>query len=425
MFNMKDYENSNIKCMLTELNRIISHAENAVPNVGESNNQRWEEINFEQLTRDSESRLNVLKREVHAITDIEIMNAAAKDTSTVLNRFQEFDKDTICKIEAQLKAARIELEKAINDKASFQAELNNELFIITDSQPNIIEAVVRLGKTWFEDKKHKKLDSSINDSKNKINYYTQFIERFEQITAEFRIVLRRLNDIQQMLLEKIERFTIVDVEKTTANESDSQEANKKVGRNREKWYGEKWENLNEEEVEQRMKQAYDATCSKLSKLKPEKNIAGEDIYNAFWAAIYFYTAEKVNVVAPQKKANCIGFIGGVNDPRGLYKLGINCNKGTVLKYYTILKAFLRAITELNSGLPTVCQLIKIASEEKNAQEYPDTRKWLKKDGKLVTLSNEINGNENAPIPESNIMFVVKNLQILKKIHNTMYSDFIC
>ena len=236
---MKDYENSNIKCMLTELNRIISHAENAVPNVGESNNQRWEEINFEQLTRDSESRLNVLKREVHAITDIEIMNAAAKDTSTVLNRFQEFDKDTICKIEAQLKAARIELEKAINDKASFQAELNNELFITTDSQPDIIEAVVRLGKTWFEDKKHKKLDSSINDSKNKINYYTQFIERFEQITAEFRIVLRRLYDIQQMLLEKIERFTIVDVEKTTANESNSQEANKKVGRNREKWYGER------------------------------------------------------------------------------------------------------------------------------------------------------------------------------------------
>ena len=422
---MKDYENSNIKCMLAELNRIISHAEKAVQNVGESNNQRLEEINFEQLTRDSESRLNVLKREVHAITDIEMMYAAAKDTSTVLNRFQEFDKDTICKIEAQLKAARIELEKAINDKASFQAELNNELFIITDSQPNIIEAVVRLGKTWFEDKKHKKLDSSINDSKNKINYYTQFIERFEQITAEFRIVLRRLYDIQQMLLEKIERFTIVDVEKTTANESDSQEANKKVGRNREKWYGEKWENLNEEEVEQRMKQAYDATSLKLSELKPEKNIAGEDIYNAFWAAIYFYTAEKVNVVAPQKKANCIGFIGGVNDPRGLYKLGINCNKGTVLKYYTILKAFLRAITELNSGLPTVCQLIKIASEEKNAQEYPDTRKWLKKDGKLVTLSNEINGNENAPIPESNIMFVVKNLQILKKIHNMMYSDFIC
>ena len=423
MFNMKDYENSNIKCMLTELNRIISHAENAVPNVGESNNQRWEEINFEQLTRDSESRLNVLKREVHAITDIEIINAAAEDISTVLNRFQKFDKETICKIEDQLKTAKIELENAINAKVSFQAELNNELFITTDSQPDFIEAVVRLGKAWFEDKKHKKLDSSINDSKNKINYYTQFIERFEQITAEFRIVLRRLNDIQQMLLEKIERFTIVDVEKTTANESDSQEANKKVGRNREKWYGENWENLNEEEVEQRMKQAYDATSPKLSELKPEKNIAGEDIYNAFWAAIYFYTAEKVNVVAPQKKANCIGFIGGVNDPRGLYKLGINCNKGTVLKYYTILKAFLRAITELNSGLPTVCQLIKIASEEKNAQEYPDTRKWLKKDGKLVTLSNEINGNENAPIPESNIMFVVKNLQVLKKIHYMMHSHF--
>jgi hypothetical protein len=320
--------------------------------------------------------------------------------------------------------ARIELEKAINDKASFQAELNNELFIITDSQPNIIEAVVRLGKTWFEDKKHKKLDSSINDSKNKINYYTQFIERFEQITAEFRIVLRGLNDIQQMLLEKIERFTIVDVEKTTANESDSQEANKKVGRNREKWYGENWENLNEEEVEQRMKQAYDATSPKLSELKPEKNIAGEDIYNAFWAAIYFYTAEKENVVAPQKKANCIGFIGGDNAPRGLYKLGINCNKGTVLKYYTIVKAFLRAITEPDgSDSPTICQLIKIASEEKNAQEYPKTRVWLKENNKLITLSNEINGNENAPIPESNIMFVVKNLQVLKKIHYMMHSHF--
>ena len=90
-----------------------------------------------------------------------------------------------------------------------------------------------------------------------------------------------------------------------------------------------------------------------------------------------------------------------------------------------MKAFLKAITELDSDSPTVCQLIKIASEEKNAQEYLDTRKWLKTDGKLVTLSNEINGNENAPISESNIMFVVKNLQILKKIHNMMYSHFSC
>ena len=189
-----------------------------------------------------------------------------------------------------------------------------------------------------------------------------------------------------------------------------------------------WQNLSEEEVDRRMKQAYDATSSKLSELKAEKNIANGEVYNAVWAAIYFYTAEKVNVVAPQKKANCIGFIGDVDYPRGLYKLGINCNKGTVLKYYTIVKAFLRAITEPDgSDSPTICQLIKIASEEKNAQEYPDTRKWLKTDGKLVTLSNEINGNnkENNKdcFPESNIMFVVKNLQVLKKIHYMMHSHF--
>ena len=179
----------------------------------------------------------------------------------------------------------------------------------------------------------------------------------------------------------------------------------------------------EEKVEQRMKQAYDATSPKLSELKPEKNIAGEDIYNAFWAAIYFYTAEKENVVAPQKKANCIGFIGGDNAPRGLYKLGINCNKGTVLKYYTIVKAFLRAITELDSDSPTVCQLIKIVNEEKNKIEYPDTRKWLKENNRFITLSHEINGSDKESFPESNIMFVVKNLQVLKKIHYMMHSHF--
>ena len=420
---MKDYENSKVKCLLAELNRIITHAENAIPNVGNSNNQRWEEINFEQLTRDSESRLNVLKREVHAITDIEIINAAAEDTSTVLNRFQKFDKGTICKIEEQLKAAKIELENAINEKVAFQAELNNEPFITTDSQPSFLEALAHWGKALVERKIQKKIDSSIHDSKNKINNYTQLIERFEQITAEFRVVLRRLNDIQQMLLEKIERFNIVDVEEITTNESNSKEANKKVGRNREKWYGEKWENLNEEEVERRMKQAYDATSSKLSELKSEKNIAGKEIYNAVWAAVYFYAAEKAKVVASPKKVNCIDFI------RGLYKLGINCNKGTVLKYYTIVKAFLIAITELDCDLPTVCQLIEIAKEEKNAQEYPETRKWLRKDDKLVTLSDEINKNNKEDnkesFPESNIMFVAKNLQILKKIHNMMYSHFSC
>lgn len=420
---MKDYENSNIKCMLTELNRIISHAENALPNVGESNNLRWEEINFEQLTRDSESRLNVLKREVDAITDIEIMNAVAEDTSTILNRFQEFDKGIISKIEEQLKIARTELKKTINKKASALAKLNNEPDPNKNSQFEIIDAILFLFKDYTERKIKKGYDSLIHDSENKINYYTQFIEHFEQITEEFRVVLRRLYDIHQMLLEKIERFTIVDDEIITANESNSQEANKKVGRNREKWYGEKWKNLSEEEVEQRIKQSYDATSSKLSELKAEKNIAGEDIYNAVWAAIYFYTAEEANVVAPQKKANCIGFTGSANDPRGLYKLGIICNKGTVLKYYTIVKAFLKAITELDSDSPTVCQLIKIANEEKNNIEYPNTRKWLKENNRFITLSNEINGNDNAPIPESNIMFVVKNLQVLKKIHYMMHSHF--
>ena len=68
------------------------------------------------------------------------------------------------------------------------------------------EIIFQVYLKQIEDKKHKKLDSSINDSKNKINYYTQFIERFEQITAEFRIVLRGLNDIQQMLLEKMLKF---------------------------------------------------------------------------------------------------------------------------------------------------------------------------------------------------------------------------
>lgn len=423
---MKDYENSNIKCILTELNRIIRHAENAVPNIGESNNLRWEEINFEQLTRDSENRLNMLKGEVHAITDIEMMNAVAEDMSTILRKFQEFDIGTIRKIEEQLKAAKTELENAINDKASFQTELNNEPIITTGSQPSLLETLARLGKAWADRKIKKEIDSSIHHSEKGINYYTQFIERFEQITAEFRAVLRGLNDIQQELLEKIEKFTIVNVEITTANESVSQEANKKVGRNREKWYGGNWENHSEEEVEQRMKHAYDATSSKLSELKAEKNIAGKDIYNAVWAAIYFYTAEEVDVVAPQKKANCIGFIGDVDYPRGLYKLGINCNKGTVLKYYTIVKAFLRAITEPDgSDSPTIWQLIEIASDEKNAQEYPKTRAWLKDNNSFITLSHEINGNENAPISESNIMFVVKNLQILNTIHNMMYSHFSC
>lgn len=423
---MKDYENSNIKCMLAELNRIISHAEKAVQNVGESNNQRLEEINFEQLTRDSESRLNVLKREVHAITDIEMMNAAAKDTSTVLNRFQEFDKGIICKIEEQLKIARTKYEEAINCKTSFQDGLDNDRYITTDYRSDLKEKLfVECYKYILKRIFGKIFDKQIHDTKDKINHYNRFIERFEQITAEFRVVLRELNDIQQMLLEKIERFTIVDVEKITANESDSQEANKKVGRNREKWYGEMWQNLSEEEVDRRMKQAYDATSSKLSELKAEKNIAGEDIYNAVWAAIYFYTAEKANAVAPQKKANCIGFIGDANAPRGLYKLGINCNKGTVLKYYTIVKAFLKAITELDSDSPTVCQLIKIVNEEKNKIEYPYTRKWLKENNRFITLSHEINGSDKESFPESNIIFVAKNLQILKKIHNMMYSHFSC
>lgn len=417
---MKDYENSNVKYMLSELNRIIAHAEKSVPNVEEGNNQRWEEINFEQLTRDSESRLNVLRREVHALTDIETMNATAKDFSIILERFQKFDDGFLVKINNRIKHAKEELEEAENRRFAYSTDSDYDSYLTSDTKMSFWESLFHLAKEVIKYRE----DEHISKTKHHIHDYTQLIERFNHITAEFRSVVSELYNIQQTLLEKIEKSTEIKAEVTETEENTSKGINNKAGRKHEPWYGAKWEKLSEEEVELRMKQAYDATSTKLSELKAEKTLAGEDLYNAVWAAIYFYTAEEANVVAPQKRANCIGFIGGANDSRGLYKLGIKCNRSTVLKYYTIVKAFLRAITELDSDSPTVCLLIKIANEENNI-EYPKTRVWLKENNRFITLSHEINGNDNTPIQESNIMFVVKNLQILKKIHNMMYSHFSC
>ena len=88
---MKSYENSNVRCMLDELERIIIHAEKAVPSVQEGKNERWEQINFEQLTRESESKINVLQRELDALADIEAMKMAAEDMDKILQRFHKFD----------------------------------------------------------------------------------------------------------------------------------------------------------------------------------------------------------------------------------------------------------------------------------------------------------------------------------------------
>ena len=90
---MKNYENSHVRCILSELERIITHAEKSIPNIKEGNNQRLEEIKFEQLTRESESKLNSLKFEVEALTDVEIMVKAAKDMCNILQKFKKIDTE--------------------------------------------------------------------------------------------------------------------------------------------------------------------------------------------------------------------------------------------------------------------------------------------------------------------------------------------
>ena len=91
---------------------------------------------------------------------------------------------------------------------------------------------------------------------------------------------------------------------------------------------------------------------------------------------------------------------------------MNCNKGTVNNYYKIIKGFLKANIEINSDSPYINQLILKISEEKNTDEYPLTREWLRDNKNFMHVSKELGDKVNTS--EDIVMFVAKNLPILQR-----------
>lgn len=412
---MKSYENSNVKCMLNELERIIIHAEKAIPSVQEGNNERWEQINFEQLTRESESKINMLRRELDALTDIEAMKMVAEEMNKIMQRFHKFDVQFLAEINKQLKIEQKELEEAEKWYSSYKNNQDNEVNIIQYNEPDLFVLLLDCLNDKFQNKTKKNLENIVEDARSRVRLNLQLIARFEQITAEFRSVVREISGIHTMLLQKINQASVSNIENHTNEEKIEILPSSNKGRKKEQWWGGKWENLTEQEVEQHLKQAYDATSSMLSNLKEEKNIAIDKALNAVWAAVYFYAAESEGLVNPQKSANNIGYIGNAENPRGLYNIGVNCNKGTVHKYYKIIKTFLKATIDNDSNLPYVNQLIQKIKEEKNN----DTHEWLRKN--LIYVTREIEDKLNPS--EDVIMFVVKNLTIIRKIFFSIHPHF--
>ena len=403
---MKNYENSHVKCILSELERIITHAEKSIPNIEEGNNQRLEEIKFEQLTRESESKLNSLKFEVEALTDIEIMVKAAKDMCNIRQKFTKIDTEVLLNINIKLMHASEHLEKLINQRQSIKNDIDYYKSITPKEQPKhpFLDFLISICEIGADRSSRK----SVNNAKKRLNDIGIYKERFEQITEEFRIVLRKLCEIHDNLLVRIDKTKGVSIANLIAEEKKSSNR----GRKPESWWGGKWENLTEQEVEQRLKQAYEATYSLLSDLEGEKNIDINNCRNAVWAAVYFYAAEAEGLVNPNKSANSICFIGEKDNPRGLYNIGVNCNKGTVHNYYKIIKTFLNATIDNDCNLPYINQLIIKISEEKNTDEYPLTREWLGSNKNFINVTNEL-GNKVNP-SENVIMFVAKNLPIIRK-----------
>ena len=408
---MKNHENCYVKCILAELERIITHAEKAIPRVEEGNNQRWEEINFEQLTRESESKLNLLRSEVNTLTNIEIMKAVAEDMNCLLQRFHKFDKEIVSNTHDKLKIEKNRLVEAEKYNSLLNNTFQRSMILSPYLPKSPIIQITKIIADWGTLHNQHKTRKEINDTKNKIHFYDQFIARFEQITTEFRLVVSKLNEIYQILLAKINQATVSNFENHTKEEKQEVIFSSNRGRKKEQWWGGKWENLTEQEVEQRLKQAYEATYSLLSDFKGEKNIVIDKSRNAVWAAVYFYAAETEHLVNPGKKANCISFIGNKENPRGLYNIGVNCNRNTVNNYYKIIKGFLKATINLNSNSPNINLFIQKINDEKNTDEYPSTREWLRSNFKNVT--NELGDKDNSS--EDIVMFVAKNLQILRRI----------
>lgn len=393
--------------LLDELERILNHAQASLASVLNAKDPRQEELNFMQLTRESERCIHSLKQELQpgSLNHEEALRMDAR-LYVLWSKAVHFGEDILT--QAQLehvkqlmkkqKAAGMQIssnpisavavihylwdyvdsdstqEDSCNHRIpdSASAEKPNEKSGSDYILPAIAFAAELLRKGWNYYQKNR---ASEADAKAK--EMERGIALFKQTTAEFCTVLQMFDELYQQVHQRLQQL------EEEAREAEEKKRSK-GGRSESCWYAGSWDGPSEEVVRERLREIYSKTIDGLDGLKSDNNV---------WAALFFCAAKRQGIIPEKIRPNNVDYV------RDLNGAGIKANKNSIKKYHTYCRLFhlggepdagqLHSVSrwlELLRQKDT--EAVKRYVEETHRSLTKEAEEWLADDAKGITIDRK-------------------------------------
>lgn len=397
--------------LLDELERILNHAQASLASVLNAKDPRLEELNFMQLTRDSERCIHILKQELQpgSLNHEEALRMDAR-LYVLWSKAVHFGEDILTQAQLEHVKQLMKKQKAAGmqissnpisavavihylwdyvDSDSTQEDPYNHRIPVSASaeKPNeksgsdyILPAIalaaelLRKGWNYYQKNRAREADAKAKEME-------RGIALFKQTTAEFCTVLQMFDELYQQVHQRLQQL------EEEAREAEEKKRSK-GGRTESCWYAGSWDGWSEEAVREKLREIYSKTIDGLDGLKSDNRSP-----NNVWAALFFCAAKGQGIILEKIRPNNVDY------ERDLNAAGIKASKNSIKKYHTYCRLFhlggepdagqLHSVSRwLELLRQKATEAVKRYVEETHRSLTKEAEEWLADDAKGITIDRK-------------------------------------
>lgn len=288
---------------LNELSQILIHAQKHIRVISSAKGLRLTEITYDQLTRETQSKINDLRINVSSVSGLSNKEAILSRIDDLCEKFSQFDLEITSSVK---KKSYKDILKDYILNHDDDDDDDDFLSILNDSKIPMLNPfnVKGIISNLIQKKKQRKFE-------RRFKMAQKYIDSFRNVTSEFRLTCQGLYEIYDTLYNDINALnknllinpsidsSETDDENLFTNDCGMETTIRKRGPKPKTWAKGELEKFNEEEIKWVLLEL-NAKTNDLP-FTEVSNIRKEHQYDNIWAAIVFYSAQIIGYVDPDDK----------------------------------------------------------------------------------------------------------------------------
>ena len=289
---------------LNKLSQILIHAQKHIRVISSAKGLRLTEITYDQLTRETQSKINDLRINVSSVSGLSNKEAILSRIDDLCEKFSQFDIEITSSVKK--KSYKDILKDYILNHDDDDDDDDDFLSILNDSKIPMLNPfnVKGIISNLIQKKKQRKFERRFKRAQ-------KYIDSFRNVTSEFRLTCQGLYEIYDTLYNDINALKKnllinpsidspeTDDENLFTNDCGMETTIRKRGPKPKTWAKGELEKFNEEEIKWVLLEL-NAKTNDLP-FTEVSNIRKEHQYDNIWAAIVFYSAQIIGYVDPDDK----------------------------------------------------------------------------------------------------------------------------